>query len=75
MWKNISNTVQLIKTVNPSPLILQAELFNELTMIKRNLKKNEKVEFLNLIDEKWAYIYGTANVDKSQNMLCKCAKS
>jgi hypothetical protein len=58
-WKNILNTLQLIKTIIiiPSYKLNEAELFDEFTIIKTNLQKNQKVNSFNTLDEKWTYIF------------------
>jgi len=57
------NTLQLIKTIIPSYTLNEAELFDEITIIKTNLQKNQKVNSFNTLDEKWIYIFQTADID------------
>uniref|UniRef100_A0A2S2N9H4 HAT C-terminal dimerisation domain-containing protein n=1 Tax=Schizaphis graminum TaxID=13262 RepID=A0A2S2N9H4_SCHGA len=62
-WKNISNTIQLIKNVIPSLTLNEAELFDEFTIIKTNLQKNQNVKSFNTLDEKWTYVFKIADID------------
>lgn len=56
-WPNISNTIKLIKTVIPNQYLNEAGLFDEYTILKNILQKNENIKFINVLDEKWAYIF------------------
>lgn len=41
----------------------EAELFDEFTIIKTNLQKNQKIKSFNTLDEKWTYVFQTADID------------
>ena len=38
-------------------------LFDEFTIIKTNLQKNQKIKSFNTLDEIWTYVFQTAGID------------
>ncbi|CAI6349168.1 unnamed protein product [Macrosiphum euphorbiae] len=53
-----------MKNVIPNLTFNEAELFDEFTIIKTNLQKNEKIKSFNTLDEKWTYVFQIADIDE-----------